>query len=169
VKTKDFVRRRKGKPLLLVVGKSGSGKSYVLKSLGISQVRSHTTRPRRKGEDDSTHVFHDNDYDYAASSDVVATTVFNGYRYWACTGDLVGVDAYVIDWTGVRYLSQVFGDDFRGVFKIVLFQTSVWTRALRMRGRGDSWLKVMSRLWHDHWAFKPSKYKGLRVDAIIKS
>ena len=53
-------KNSKQKTLFVVTGQSGSGKNWLAdeaKKLGVSQVKSFTTRKKREGEDDENYIF----------------------------------------------------------------------------------------------------------------
>ena len=74
--------------LVLLVGKSGSGKNYIINSLkekgyNIKDVKSRTTRePRYGGED--THIFVDESryVNDKLFNTIIAYTFFNGNHYY---------------------------------------------------------------------------------------
>lgn len=148
------MRGTENKYIVLLVGKSGTGKSTVEKILveqyGYKAVKSYTTRkPRYDGED--THIFAtDEDYE-KMKDDICAFTEFDGYKYWATNEQVDKADVYIVDPAGIKY----FKNNYRGDKKIItvelLAQKS--TRYKRMRERGDSIYKAYKRLRHDRKVF----------------
>lgn len=141
--------------IILLIGKSGTGKTTVAQKLyekyGMKSIESYTTRPPRY-EGETGHIFvTDKEYE-SMKDDMVAYTVFNGYKYWATNKQVENADIYIIDPAGVEY----FRDHYKGNKKIItvelLAQKKV--RYKRMRGRGDSWRQAKKRLRHDKLAFK---------------
>lgn len=97
--------------MLLIVGKSASGKDTVATELerrGMSSVISHTTRPRRS--EDDRHVFVSEEEADLLWEDAVATTIINGYRYFATREDVLAADIYVIDPAGLYELTANMPD-----------------------------------------------------------
>lgn len=97
--------------IILIVGKSGSGKDTVAEELeghGLSSVISHTTRPRRNSSD--RHVFVSETEADALWPSAVATTTINGFRYFATRDDILSADIYVIDPAGLYELTANMPD-----------------------------------------------------------
>lgn len=92
--------------IVLLVGKSAAGKDSVAEKLegyGLRSVISHTTRPQRSA-DDTRHVFVSDTEADALIGEAVATTVINGYRYFATKSDMEIADLYTIDPNGIEEL-----------------------------------------------------------------
>lgn len=140
--------------ILLLVGKSGTGKSTVEKILakdyGYKPLKSYTTRkPRYEGED--THIFV-TDVDYEAMKDeVCAFTEFDGHKYWSTKSQVDESDVYIIDPDGIDYFKKTYTGDSKIVVVELLAQRKL--RRARMHKRGDSWWKIRRRLTHDKKAF----------------
>ena len=82
---------------ILICGRSGSGKdtfAKLLKSFGLKDVCSYTTRPRRDGEGD-THTFI-TEKEVKNYPNKIAVTEINGYTYFATKEQLEEADYYII-------------------------------------------------------------------------
>ena len=93
------------KPLFLFVGKSASGKTTVADMLtadGYSQIYSYTTRPQRH-ENEIGHTFV-TDAEYDKLDNIIAFTLYNGYRYCTTLEQAKNADIYVVDVQGVKTL-----------------------------------------------------------------
>lgn len=91
----------------LIIGRSGTGKdtlANLLVAKGLRMLTSYTTRPRRyEGED--THEFITPD-EAALKTGKIATTIINGYEYFATKAQLDACDIYIIDPNGLYELVQ---------------------------------------------------------------
>lgn len=151
-------------PLLLLVGKSASGKTTLATlletRLGLRQLQSYTTRaPRFDMESGHTFV---SDKEFDALTDIVAYTEYNGNRYCTTKEQLDNSDIYVIDVDGVDYLLRKYNTDRKII--ILYFNTSVITRIKRMQYRGDSDAQIISRILNDEefdWYNELEKLVGL--------
>lgn len=137
--------------IFLLVGKSGSGKSYIsqlLSRYGYSEIQSYTTRPPRT-PNEIGHTFV-NDEGFNALTDLVAYTEFDGYRYAATTQQVETHGVYVIDPAGVEY----FKDHYHGkkTITVIYVKANGWTRFWRMIRR-DGLLKAIHRMRNDRKAF----------------
>ena len=94
------------KPKLLVIGRTATGKDTLaaeMAKLGLSFVKSYTTRPKRS-EDEDTHIFVSDVEADALWDDAAATTVINNLRYFATKTQVEENDAYIIDPRGMYEL-----------------------------------------------------------------
>lgn len=137
------------KPLYLFVGKSASGKTTIANMLetdGYTQVSSYTTRaPRYEGEIGHTFI---SEEEYDKLENIIASTLYNGYRYCTTLEQLQKVDLYVVDIEGVRTLMDNYDLLNRPIY-IILFEAGVYSRIHRMIDRGDSDMQIVSRLLVD--------------------
>ena len=115
--------------IILIVGNSGSGKSFAAKYLsemwkdeGANLIVSYTTRPMRDGEVNGIdHIFTDLTEFVKHDSEgiILASTFFGAYKYWTTVNQFKGISIYVIDEEGVRYFEREF-PDFAKVFKVYI-------------------------------------------------
>lgn len=148
------------KPLIVLIGTSGSGKSTIVQKLhrkyGYNDVKSYTTRPIRVDDpnDINTHTFISIDDIAEYKDDIVADNWFNGYYYFATKQQLDMADLYVVDKPGlIKLYSNYFGRDIIAIYLDVPPEIV----AQRMEHRGDSNEAIMQRLQHDAEAFKGAK------------
>lgn len=98
--------------LLLVIGKSASGKDFLTNKLcertGLKQLISYTTRERRTNEGD-THIFvAEEDYEQMKNEgNIAAFTQIGYYKYWSTIDQLYKSDCYIIDYMGLKTLRQL--------------------------------------------------------------
>jgi len=139
--------------LILLFGKSGSGKNYLAKTLNLKQVISHTTRPIRKTEFYVTDKYFVNKI-HGNTKQIVAYNKRGDYEYWATEHDLLGKDVYIIDIPGIRMLlsSEKLVKMYN--FKVVYIKCSLFKRIRNMFRRGDSIKDIINRLKIDKTEFK---------------
>ena len=144
------------KPLICLIGKSGSGKNYIANKLerkGFTSVKSYTTRPIREDDpnDINTHIFISPDRVVDYKDDIVADTDFNGNYYFATRQQLNNADVYILDKAGLKQLYKNYHD--RDILAFYIDCDSSIC-AERMSKRGDTDEAIMSRLQHDAKAFE---------------
>ncbi|HBJ1650866.1 TPA: hypothetical protein LA460_000084 [Clostridium botulinum] len=154
------------KPLWLVVGKSGSGKDYIVNKIArqfnSGQVISRTTREKRY-YNENTHLFVSSQQADKEFNQALAKTTFCGNRYYVLKEDLEGKNFYVIDPKGVRGLK--YNQINRPVIK--LFIDSNWfIRLIHMWKRGDKMKDIIKRLINDRKEFKGFKNEA---DIVFKN
>ena len=100
------------KPLIMILGKSASGKSSLVdracKELGLKAIPSYTTRkPRYDGEQGHTFV---TDEEYGELKDIIAENTFCGNKYCVTLEQIENPEytLYVIDCKGVECFKQMY-------------------------------------------------------------
>jgi guanylate kinase len=144
--------------MILLVGKSGTGKSYIAKAFGFRMVISMTTRDKRPGEEDGIHYkfITKEDYENLVADEIVAQTSFDGNIYCATKQCLKGKEAYIMDPYGVSYYMTMYEIDSKVPPPIVVYLTSPWYkrfyRMVKRQGWKSVW-KVVQRMRYDRKAF----------------
>lgn len=86
----------------LIVGRTGSGKDFLAKKLselGLTQVKSYATRPKRT-EDEDGHIFISKD-EAAAMENKIARVDLGEYEYFALPEQVMENDIYIVEPSGV--------------------------------------------------------------------
>ncbi|MBR0576844.1 guanylate kinase [Proteiniclasticum sp. BAD-10] len=137
--------------IYIITGPSGAGKTLVgeyLKSKGLRELVSHTTRAPRPGEKDG-EAYHFVDRETFQSTPKVEESEYAGNLYGVsraevdaklCLGDVVAVT----DFRGARSFKKHFGDEVRVIF----VDSSVKNLRQRMKKRGDSPENIRRRILH---------------------
>lgn len=156
----------KDKYIVLLVGKSGTGKSTICQYLEnmyeLKEVKSYTTRPKRNSGDTSHKFVDEETFDDIISNDgVCAYTEFNGYKYCATSHQIDNSDLYIVDPNGVDYFIKNYSG--RKIPMVVYIDSPFDVRKDRMRLRGDSEDRIESRIKHDEIAFKDIDNYAMRL------
>lgn len=117
----------KKKQIFLIVGRSGVGKSSIVKAVcditGMTCVKSYTTRPKREDEKDHTdHIFISEEEVEKYRDDMAAWTEIEGNQYFTTKEVLKNADFYIIDPVGIQKLKNTCWDEFD--FQVVYIRTS---------------------------------------------
>ena len=106
----DLAVQDSNKTVFLIVGESGSGKDSLANKLceemGLNQLKSYTTRPRRDNEGE-THIFISEDEVKYYVDKMIAYTVINSHEYFATLDQLYDSDVYIVDPEGVNYMKVI--------------------------------------------------------------
>ena len=145
-------KTRLSNTVVLLVGKSGSGKTAVTQELerrGYKSVASYTSRPPRYQREPG-HIFVTAE-EVMSLDNIVAYTFFDGNHYAATQAQVDQSDLYVIDPKGVKFFNRTYkGKRFPIVVNIdVPLHVRIW----RMLRRGDKLADVIRRVRHDKTAF----------------
>ena len=144
--------------LFLLVGKSGSGKDFIVQALeeaGLAKrAVSRTTRNIRPGEpEEGVHKWKEVG-DYYNDKDagiIVADTYFNGNYYWTTVEDLKEANIYIIDEAGVDSMNDNVYSYLN--CEVVYLYSPLKTRFRNMMNRGDGLCKAISRILNDRKMF----------------
>ena len=145
------------KELILIVGRTGAGKSTIARKLADMFkrpiVKSYTTRPMREGETEETadHIFIDAKDVALYSDDFAAYTKIGDYEYfitWSLLENYASKGAiYVIDPIGVCNLQKSLKDAGKEMdLNILYIKANEETRMNRLRLRGDDEIEIEKRL-----------------------
>lgn len=153
--------------IFLIVGPSGSGKTTITDFLeqkyGHHRVRNYTTRKRRTNEPADTYKFVD-PYEFNKYPDMTNVTLYHHNSYGARLADLLNVDLYIVDPSGVDYMREHHNDKF--CIHAVKLNAPTKVCAERMKARGDSDSAILSRLKNDADVFNlPNDF----FDTIIEN
>lgn len=162
------------KKLFCVVGRTGTGKDslvdLVCSSLGMKKVKSYTTRERRPGEGDDSHVFIKPVEIDQFKGRMAAYTKIGEVEYFATIDQVLEGDFYVIDPNGL--------DDFRERWDFNKFPISIvviyitvpkMTQLSRLLGRGDNTEKSNSRMLAENNQFGEFETKQRMDYTVVNS
>lgn len=153
--------------IILLVGKSGSGKTTVSKELekeGFKKVPSYTTRPKRT-PNEGGYIFVTPDMFDGVRGTLCSYTKFDGYEYGATVQVIDQSDLFIVDPAGVAF----FKDKYTGKKTpyVVFLDAPDELRKKRMIERGDSLDAVRSRLISDNKVFSDEVLKNLNANLVI--
>ena len=159
---------------VIIVGKTASGKDTIARHLndvlGIKQIVSYTTRPKRENETDGIeHYFISDEQMDAilknASTNLIAYTRFHktGYRYFAVDPDIDGTSdetrSYIINPDGIKWMKKNYYGN--GKFFTVYIDCDEYTILKRATNiRGDKLDDVIKRLDSEREQFDAFKESG---------
>ena len=143
--------------VILVVGKTGSGKSSLIKKLcektGLTELRSYTTRPKRS-DSDNDHIFIEVEQYLRAkeNGEVAIDTEIAGNYYYATIEQLYAADLYTIN---PEALDRLLALDLPNVrFVVVYISCPDKIREERAIRRGDDKHKFRIRSHSERQEFR---------------
>lgn len=146
----------------LIIGRTASGKSSIAKAvcekIGLNQVISYTTRPRRSKEKDCVdHIFITEEDIAKYQDDIVAYTEINGYKYFTTYDVLNKSDIYVIDPIGVDNLKLKCGNRYR--FIEIYIRVPKIIASDRAKQRGDKVKDFKTRFESEDTQFREYEHR----------
>jgi len=160
--------------MILLVGKSGSGKDFFVTLFGLKPVVSRTTRKPRPGEINEIHKIFVSKEDFKTygRENMLAYTVFDGEEYCALEIDFKGKNVYVIDPSGVRYLKnkKMIDDGYDTSYDdypVVYIKSPLYRRAYRLFQR-KGFRHTISRLVHDYFQFRDFE-RNKEYDVLLRN
>ena len=148
------------KPLLLLIGKSGSGKDFISQLFNSKNVVSHTTREPRAGEVNGVNKWFEtkDSMKELILRQVLAYTEIEGNVYCATIADVEDKDVYIIDPAGVEFFKEqakIF--NYKRPVTVLYIYAVRYKRLYRMIRR-DGVSKAVKRFWSDRVTFKILQY-----------
>lgn len=134
----------------ILIGPSGAGKSALgecLKRHGGVELVSHTTRPKRVGEEHGVHYYFVTPEEFEQTP-MIESAWHSGNRYGVSQQEVqakLGKHPYVfavLEVEGMKAIKKLFGDSVRVYF----VETDTAVLETRMRQRGDSEESIQKRL-----------------------
>jgi guanylate kinase len=156
------VKKKHDTKSIILCGKSGSGKDFLLETFNLKQVCTHTTRPKRDYEINGVHKWFHKEEDLLSHGaffpvfpeGTVATTQRGNFIYWTELSDFKNpADIWIIDVPGILSIAE----EHKHRFKVVYLDAPLWRRIINMRLRKEPWLSILKRVWIDHKDFKALK------------
>jgi len=163
------------KKLFLIVGASGSGKSYLefrlVENYGLSKVVSLTTRQPRKNE------VHGKDYFFVSqeefdSAEKIESVVFSGNSYGVPVSEIENKKTnivLVVEPEGLKQILKWCSTQKNYKPYVIFFSFPENLRSRLMEQRGDSKEDISKRLWNDRVFNKNFWETGIKPDVIIDS
>ena len=144
------------KPIVLLAGKSGTGKTTLAEELeiqlGLKAIPSYTTRPKRS-PDEKGHTFI-TDEEFNRLEDILAYAETGSAKY-AVTKEMFEDEQYsiyVIDSTGIEYLKEHYKGDRK--WYVAYIATPLMQRFNRMIARQNDIEFAVERIEHDAVEFQ---------------
>jgi guanylate kinase len=152
------------KDIILLCGKSGSGKDYLVKTFNMKAVVTHTTRQKRDYEIDGVHKWFHNSRTgnitwkrLYKDKKIIEISKRGSQFYWTHANDLRFGNVCIMD---IQGLMQVLSNNTiknKYKFTIVYIDCPICKRIKNMKKRGEKVVDIISRLWIDYKQFKPIK------------
>lgn len=159
------------KKMVVICGKSGSGKNFIPDLFNMKYVRGNTTRQPRKNDPEGifywTKQYFEQEIDY---KDIVIPTYYCDNYYWTDLEDFnnENYDYCIADLKGVNDLiKDITNDKIKRPIQFIYFKCSLLKRIKNMRSRGDSYKDIFDRVRRDRINFKGAEKKVLNNNGIV--
>jgi len=158
------------KPLVLLIGASGSGKTTVAQRLcsryTLQQTASYTTRaPREDGEVGHIFCSRDEFESLRQGKQLVAWTEINGHHYGATRQQIDEADIYVVDPYGASVLADIYSAERKLFF--VYLDVDAEYRENRMKERGSTDEEIRERLASDAQFLQSARTVSDKFDTAL--
>lgn len=156
IKTEAYNENKK--PLIILWGDSGSGKSTVAEVLNKKYfdriVSSYTDRPERYYCEPGHIFLTKEEFSNIKKRQMAAYTEFDGHRYCSTLKQIMMDDVYIVDPSGIEFLQKTKKKrKIKREFLVVHLKVSENVRVQRMKERGDSEEKIQNRINNDRKMF----------------
>ena len=145
------------KPIVVLCGKSGSGKDYLANCFNLKRNVGNTTRQARKNEKDYNYYTKDYYLNDVDKSKIVTPTLYNDNYYWVWLKDFESekFEYTVANFEGIRDLyNDINSGKITRKVKFIYVKCSLVKRIKNMRKRGDTFKDILKRLRTDKIEFK---------------
>jgi len=144
------------RPLIIVIGKSGSGKNFIFESIGLTYMPGYTERPLRPK--DNPKLYHKKlDRKLLDTDEITGETYFNGNYYWTLMKDINNsdYDFIILSKEGLEnFLKRYEKRKCYRNYKLIYLKCNLFKRIKNMYKRRDPLLNIIKRLINDFKAFK---------------
>lgn len=147
--------------MIVLIGKSGSGKDTILKEFkkyGFNTIVSYTTRPKRHYEIDGVdyHFITEDEFMKKIESGFfVEHTEYRGWHYGLAKEDCVKDGIVIVEPNGLKQLQSKIDD-----ILVFYVEASLETRIDRLYKRGDDPAEIGRRIVSDEELFKDISSKA---------
>lgn len=160
-----------GKKIYVLMGASGSGKTTVgnyLKDLGIPEIISHTTRPKREGEIEGVTYYYVTEKEFEKIPKV--EEVQYGKHYYGISKEEIDLKLkssdrlfVICDVHGMEQVKSHYPDEVT----VIYLYTTIEEMVKRMKNRGDSDENIQLRI---EYAEKTNELgNGILADFIVEN
>jgi guanylate kinase len=148
------------KSIIVLCGKSGSGKDYLATLFNLKRNIGNTTRDARQGENNYKYYSKEYYIKNVDKSKIVTPTYYADNFYWVWLKDFESekFDYTVANFEGVQDLVRdIESGKIKREVKFIYFDCPLYKRIFNMMKRGDSFKNIFKRLKVDRKEFKGAK------------
>lgn len=160
------------KSLLIIVGKSGSGKNYIASCMKLMYTKGYTTRPPRQNDDSNLLSISKSEAESFINKKLVCgETYYNGNTYFHKIEDVNNIeyDYIILSKEGLKNFINRFNEKMGVAVELnikyninrkveyIYIDCPFYKRIINMRKRGDSFKDIFKRIKNDMFDFKGAK------------